>query len=186
MLKLTICQKAIAGACSKDSFRPAMHGVYYDHTAPGGLPLVATDGHVLVMLPCEAPEDAVLDQESYILPVSAFPKKQGNHTTVEKTGNGLTVREVDKKNAVVETRLVEVIDYPYPNYRAVVPWLSDGKSPEPTEKIGLNVEFFDVFAAIARSLNMLPDFAFTFYGPQHAVRLHKENMEGLVMPVRMK
>ncbi len=184
MLQLTVNQKAISMAASTDIFRPAMQGVYFDHETKE---LVVTDGHILAIIPVEAPDSAELDLESYILPVAAFPKKQGNSTEVEKTGNALTVREFDKKQAVVETRLVNVIDEPYPKYKTVLHWAGKNpKPPAPLDKIGLNVEYFAAFAAIARSLGRLPDFKLTFYGEMEAARIDNPGFIGLITPVRLK
>lgn len=183
MLKLTVNQKAISMVVSKDIYRPSMQGVYFDHETKE---LVVTDGHILAIIPVEVPEAGQLDLESYVLPVAAFPKKQGNFTTVCREGKKLTVTEIDKKKSIIETRIVNVLDEPYPNYKAVLPWAGETPAqPMQLDKIGLNVELLAAFAAIARSLGKLPDFKFTFYGERQAARLDNAGFTGLIMPVRI-
>lgn len=181
MLKLRVTQKAISGAVSKDSIsRPGIRGVYFD---PETGDIVATNGYIMVIIPVQV-EGA--EDSSFILPVSAFPKKLGNTTEIERDGGKLTVTERDKKDKIVETRIVDVLNEQFTEYKKVIPWAGE-KSAQPVQidRIALNIEYLTALGAIAESLGRMPDFLFTFYGELKAVRLDNNVFTGLIMPIRL-
>lgn len=149
MLKLTITQKSVKENVSKDSMRPAMQHALYDAEAKA---IVMTDGHTLAIVP-EAGDIA----ENVLLPVAAFPKTAGAWTEVTVEGKELRIEEKHDRKGLIEKRIIETVDDPFPNWRAVCPWTLDDKgkphmTPSALDVIGLNATFFERFAMLAKDL----------------------------------
>jgi hypothetical protein len=175
MLKLTLTQKQISAFTynPKQALqRPAMEGVYIDNNQ-----LIATDGHVLLIYPC------VESDYNIVIPVSCFPKKKGNYTTIEmgKLGD-LLVIEYSHNGILQETRIERVINEPYPNYKAVIPLPKQKKA---LETIGLNPIFLAKFSALHEQQKDDVGLQLTFHGVTSAITITHAEFSGLIMPTRL-
>jgi hypothetical protein len=174
MLKLTLTQKQI-GAFTYDPKqllpRPAMEGVLID-----GDKIIATDGHVLLIYPCYESDYNI------VIPVSCFPKKKGNYTTVELEDKKLTVKEYSHTGVAQETRIDKVIDEPYPKYKNVIPL---PKQKQALETIGLNPMFLAKFSALHEQQKDDVGLQLTFHGATSAITITHSEFTGLIMPTRL-
>lgn len=168
MLKLTLTQKQIIAFTSTDESRPAMQGVFVDNNN-----LIATDGYVLLVYPCET------DYSGIVIPVSCFPKKKGNYTIVELEEDG-KVSEFNKASIPNEIRIVKVINERYPNYKAVMP--QEGMEEE-VETISINPIFLAKFSALHEHKNGA-GLQLTFHGSTKAITIKHDEFTGLLMPTR--
>ena len=172
MLKLTLTQKQIGAFTLTNENRPAMQGVFVDNNN-----LIATDGHVLLVYPCET------EYSGIVIPVSCFPKKKGNYTIVELEEDGkLTVTEYDSKKQQEETRIAKVMNERYPNYKAVMP--QEGTELE-VKMIGINPLFLAKFSALHEHKNDDAGLQLTFHGLTHAITIKHDEFTGLLMPTRL-
>ena len=179
MLKLTLTQKQIGAFTSTEENRPAMQGVFVDNNN-----LIATDGHVLLVYPCET------EYSGIVIPVSCFPKKKGNYTIVELekqvadiVGLKLTVTEYDSKTQQEEeTRIEKVIREPYPKYKNVMP--QEGTELE-VKMIGINPLFLAKFSALHEHKSDDAGLQLTFHGPTNAITIKHDEFTGLLMPTRL-
>lgn len=179
MLKLTLTQKQIGAFTSKDEMRPAMQGVLVDNNQ-----LIATDGHVLLIYPCDETE-----YQDIVIPISCFPKKKGNYTIVELekqvadiVGLKLTVIEYNSKKQQEETRIEKVIREPYPKYKNVLP-LPEQK--QALETIGLNPLFLAKFSALHEHKKDDAGLQLTFHGTKSAITITHAEFSGIIMPTRL-
>ena len=179
MLKLTLTQKQIGAFTSKDEMRPAMQGVLVDNNN-----LIATDGHILLIYPCDETE-----YQDIVIPISCFPKKNGNYTIVELekqvadiVGLKLTVTEYNSKKQQEETRIEKVIREPYPKYKNVLP-LPEQK--QALETIGLNPVFLAKFSALHEHKKDEAGLQLIFHGPKSAITITHAEFSGLIMPTRL-
>lgn len=173
MLKLTLTQKQIGAFTLTNENRPAMQGVFVDNNN-----LIATDGHVLLVYPCV--ESGYKD---IVIPVSCFPKKKDNSTTVELEEDGkLTVIESSHTGVWQETRIAKVINERYPNYKTVMP--QEGTEEE-VKTIGINPLFLAKFSALHEHKNDDAGLQLTFHGLTHAITIKHDEFTGLLMPIRL-
>ena len=172
MLKLTLTQKQIGAFTLTNENRPAMQGVFVDNNN-----LIATDGHVLLVYPCET------EYSGIVIPVSCFPKKKDNSTTVELEEDGkLTVIESSHTGVWQETRIAKVINERYPNYKAVMP--QEGTEEE-VKTIGINPLFLAKFSALHEHKKDDAGLQLTFHGLKQAITIKHDEFTGLLMPTRL-
>jgi hypothetical protein len=147
-----------------------MQGVYVDNNN-----LVATDGHILLVYPCQTAYSGIT------IPVSCFPKKKGNYTQVEMEEDGkLTVSEFDK--SIGEIRITKVINETYPNYKVAIP--QEGTELE-VKKIGINPVFLAKFSELYKHQKDDLGIQLTFHGPTQAITIKHDDFTGLLMPTKL-
>ena len=172
MLKLTLTQKQIGAFTLTNENRPAMQGVFVDNNN-----LIATDGHVLLVYPCET------EYSGIVIPVSCFPKKKGNYTIVELEEDGkLNVIESSHNGVWQETRIEKGINERYPDYKAVMP--QEGMELE-VKMIGINPLFLAKFSALHEHKNDNTGLQLTFHGRTQAITIKHDEFTGLLMPTRL-
>jgi DNA polymerase III sliding clamp (beta) subunit (PCNA family) len=162
---------------SKDSFRPALSGVYVDTIEQK---LIATDGHKLVQFPF-IPEDG--SAVSNIVQPETFPIKKTNFNciTISETS---AIRETPERSVTLNT-----ISETYPDYKSVIP---NKSHKEAVECIGVDLKLFaDLYQSLKTVTGKHVHVKLTFNGENRAIEFETTNTEaeetikGLIMPMRL-
>lgn len=179
-MKVTITQKTAALFVSKDDQRPTMQGMYYDaeHKA-----LVATNGHILTVVPVE---DGLT--ESCIIPITALPAKAGNSSDIQLIGGELQVEKWDKNGGYLGSTTVPPITGQFPPWHKLFAE-SDTKRRELTSHTALNPKQLVAFSLLAKNLGLNDEYIkLTFHGSEDMCRVdlepryEEDNVYGLIAP----
>jgi DNA polymerase III sliding clamp (beta) subunit (PCNA family) len=158
---------------SSDDLRPAMQGVLFDKENER---LVATDGHVLLMMPVKEISET---DHTAIIPVAAFDKKAESYTVTEEE---TTVHYSSGKKEIYPN-----IQELYPKYNSVLP----KNMEEPVEQIGVDIE---IIARLQKCLKPLADkkkikIKLSFNGSGRGINFNlmdDPEVSGLIMPYSLK
>lgn len=172
-MNISLTQSTAKHFLSKDTQRPAMHGVYFDC---GAKKMALTNGYVLLTVDFD-PDPGM---PSFIAPLAALPKKR----EAEITFDGDYIRTSEKGQPAAVTT---PIDEQYPDWIHVIPEFPDER-PGVTA-IGFTPSFFAGFAAVTKNLGGI-DIRLDFSNAKTAVKVSpiasvKHLWEGILMPTRM-
>lgn len=173
----------VAFALSTDSTRPVLAAIRLEPSQSGGGVAVACDGHVLavahdVTMELVAPLSLVLAPNQW----KRVTAKKVERVTVRVEDGQAVVTGVDKFSHVVAVEVGKVhsdTDYPYPNWRQVIP----------AETSATELPAIGIDAALLARFESWGRVRLSFTGEGRAIVIHKAtdtSVLGLVMPWNMK
>ena len=172
-MKTQLTKNQIKSACSKDDLKPALKGVYYQ---PKENRLTTSDGTVLIHYPVQSNEN----DSTAIIPTDIFPStvKEAQNSTYEING-----KAERSHNGLIQS--ADFITEKYPDYKAVTP------TDKPCFEIGIDLmKLKQLCEALPMSESKDKAVKLSFIAKHSAVLFetihHKNKIEGLIMPVRLK
>jgi len=170
----------IEKAVTTDKLRPAMCEIQIDKD---GKQLVATNGHILAMIPCEIAE---ADIARRIRPdvITKARKAEKSLPKYQRTDK-INLNNANATVTLADSSIVpnSICEDNYPNWQAVIPKI------EESEEIALNVELLDRLtdAIGTKSIKIVFDTKHKTQGMKvYPLNDGDNNAWGLLMPLRIK
>ena len=173
--KIPFTQGQAKNILSKDDFRPAMKGVFFDNT--NGL-FVLTNAHALSMIEIDMEE---MFDTDFIIPIEALPTNKKDSEISDYTFED---GKIIKIGAVGSRSEFLPIDEKYPAYNSVIPSKnSSAEIPHISFNMGL-IGSVSNFLKFVDPKNQISNFY--FHGTNKAVKFKCKtsayNVSGLIMP----